>query len=173
MTTIQSILASLLLGILLGFGGAWKYQSNKYERQIEHDKSQAISAQNKATETVLKNERTAAQSVSGISSEYLQKLQELSTVQARWNELNAKYRGLLIRVNSCQASSAAASSSTPGDPVAESPQPEQWAELPRDVAARLEEVAREADELRIRAEVAKKYAEEIVKMRERMMKEQE
>ena len=173
MTTIQSILASLLLGILLGFGGAWRYQSNKYERQIEHDKSQAISAQNKATETILKNERTSAQNVSGISAEYLQKLQELSTVQSRWNELNAKYHGLLIRVNSCQTSSAAASTSTPGNPVAESSQSEQWAELPRDVAARLEEVGKAADELKLRAEAGKAYAEEIVKMRERLMKEQE
>lgn len=173
MTTIQSILASLFLGLLIGMGGAWKYQENKYERQIEHDKAAAVSAQSKATTKVLTDERSASKDVSSISSEYLRKSQELSAMQARWNELNAKYHGLFIRVSSCQASSAAASSSPSRDPVTESSQPEQWAELPTDVAARLQEVAKAADDLRIRAEAAKSYAEEIVKIREGMMKEQQ
>lgn len=173
MFSIQSVLISTGIALLVGsastFYITYNYQENKYERIIADERKAQELAARQEVEKALRNERAAAQALRDIESKYADKVAELNGMQDRFNQLRTQYGGLYIRVKSCQDSTG--TSNSPSASAAEgTSQSEQWAELSRATAEQLEEIAREADELRAIAQAAKEYAEAIVAQRERMMK---
>ena len=168
-TIIISTCIALIVGSASTFYITYNYQENKYERIIaDEHKAQQLAVRQEA-EKALRNERAAAQTIREIESKYTDTLAALNSVQGSFDQLRAQYGGLYIRVKSCQDNAGTSNSTSAGASEGAS-DPEQWAELSRATAEQLEEIAREADELRSLALLAKEYAEAVEAQRERMMK---
>ena len=176
MSTIQTALAAIILGLLVGLGlggtGAWVWQANKYEvkitkmeKQYGDERTKQVSEVATANAKTLKTERESAQRVSEAESKYIAANDSLRSVQDRLARLSAQYGSLYVKSASCKAgtgsSTSSSGSTTQGNPEASAG----ICKLSGEFGESLISTYKDADEMRARLTLCREYTEEIVKFR--------
>lgn len=170
MVGIKTILVSVVVSAAIAFTAAWKYQDHKFNREIENAARIHAEELQKETKRTLTEERKNANLTLELdkkSAEASKRITELSNTIDSYRNAN---RGLYIRANSVLATGATNSTSSPSTDSA-STTSTGICELPRDSSDLLSEAFRRADESRAYSETAYRYAQEVMKQRERLSNE--
>jgi len=161
--TLIAIAVSFMLGASVGSVSAWKYQSNKYEKQIAQTDLKQQQELSKANSEVVKKNTEKEDVTAEANKREIEQSKQIDKLAAD----NRKYlneRGrLLIKSSSnpATASTSDSASSTPADETTTT-------ELPEGFSAYLLNTLKSCDEAAHYAEVAHEYATEIEKQRNEM-----
>lgn len=166
MLELKTAIVTFLLGTLLSGTAVWNYQKNKYNALIAKDVSVRTTELAKVTETVIKQER--------INSELTQKLESNSLVaQQRIAELLAANRRTVAANGLYLPGSCKTFTGTPATASSSAPAEANSCRLSDEIAEQLLTEAARADSAAEYAGVCYGYVQEVMKQRERMVKEQE
>jgi hypothetical protein len=162
--------AALLSGVVVGIA-VWKNRTNHYTAIIEKEHADINSKLSAAKSELIVAERK----YNNVSTQLEQSYLELKKEQDAYKTSLAKYRtergGLLFKSGSCIQGHTNPPDSAPSNSVAGATESATSCELSRESSEAIAATYADADEMRARLLVAKKYAEEIEKQREDLAKQ--
>ena len=176
MSTIQTTISALVLGLLVGLGlgatGAWQWQKNQYELKItklEEKHNGYVREQQEAiaqkAEQALESERASAARVSEAQSKLVAANKRLGDVQAELDRLRRDYGGLYVKSSACVSSASSPAGPSSGASAASTNSPTGLCKLSREFEDSLIQTYRDADSMRNTLELCRNYAQEIERFR--------
>ncbi len=175
MQNLQVLLMAILIALVVGSGTTgtivYKYQTNKYERVIADASAKQQKAITQVTINALANERKNAQITAALDAKYTEEHRKLGLVQDEFTKYRSSNNsGLRITATRCFPAGATNSPST-GSTTTSPEASTGSAELSATTSEALESTARDADEMRLRLQIAQDYAKAIEAQRERLSKQ--
>ena len=166
--TLIACIAVAILSVLL----TYNYTSNHYEAVIANEQVRVYSELPKRTDKVLEKERANEKIVQGLNAKALEQGKVIASLQTDLYKFRTSNNGLLIKSSGCKSATGTPSVSADSSATGTTSPANGSCELSATTSDALIATFAAADQMRANLLIAKEYAEQVNKQRERLSNEQ-
>ena len=166
--TLIACIAVAIFSVLL----TYNYTSNHYEAVIAKDKIEQVVAAQETTKLVLAKERKNGNIVDGLNAKALEQSKVIASLQTDLYKFRTSNNGLLIKSSGCKSATGTPPITADSSATGTTSPANGSCELSATTSDALIATFAAADQMRANLLIAKEYAEQVNKQRERLSNDQ-